>query len=221
MTVLVELTAPAESVGMAHALETAPETVVDIERVVGHPAESLTPYLWAHGGDDDAFSDGLAADPTVAAHERLDVFAEETLYRAKWSPTLETIPATALENDATVLEAAGRNGEWELRLRFRTEKGASDFSEACSKQGLSYQVDRVYHPKEPNAGGDFGITPKQREAVRAALDAGYYEVPPETTMNEVAADLGISQQSLSRRLRRAHGNLVTNALTIPEPIPEP
>lgn len=66
------------------------------------------------------------------------------------------------------------------------------------------------------AGGQFGVTPKQREALVTALQAGFYDIPQRATMTEVADTLGISQQALSKRLRRAHGNLVSNVLTVEE-----
>lgn len=221
MTVLVELTAPAESVAMAETLAAAPETVVEIERVVGHPTDLVTPYFWAHAGDDGEFETALSRDSTVETYERLDAFAEETLYRAEWDPTMEAIPYVALDEDATILEAAGQDGEWEIRLRFEDDGTVSEFSDGCTRRDLSYEVDRVYHPKQPTESGGLGVTPKQREALQAALERGYYEVPPETTMTDIADDLDVSQQSLSRRLRRAHGNLASNALTVPEPIPSP
>ncbi|WP_430505779.1 helix-turn-helix domain-containing protein [Haloparvum sp. PAK95] len=221
MTVLVELTAPAESVAMAETLLAAPETVVEIERVVGHPTELVTPYFWSHGGGDGEFETALSRDSTIEAYDQLDVFAEETLYRAEWDPTMEAIPYVALENDATILEAAGQDGEWEIRLRFEDDSKVSAFSTGCTSRDLSYEVGRVYHPKQPTESGGIGVTPKQREALQAALERGYYEIPPETTMTEIADELDVSQQSLSRRLRRAHGNLASNALTVPEPIPSP
>lgn len=221
MTVLVELTAPAESVAMAATLTAAPETVVEVERVVGHPAATLTPYFWTHGGDDEAFEDALSTDPTVETYERLDAYGEETLYRSKWDADNDGVPSVALEHDATVLEAAGQDGEWELKLRFPADDGVASFSRGCSRRDFSYDVDRIYHPKQPAANGGSGLTRKQREAVQAALAAGYYEVPPEATMAEVAGDVGVSQQSVSRRLRRAHRNLVTDALTVPTPSSNP
>lgn len=73
---------------------------------------------------------------------------------------------------------------------------------------------RLYDPTDPNAGGQFGLTPEQREALPASLEAGFYEIPQEATMGDVAEAIGISRQALSKRLRRAHGALVRHALTI-------
>lgn len=52
------------------------------------------------------------------------------------------------------------------------------------------------------------MTDDQREALEAALQKGYYAIPSEATMAEIASDLDISQQALSERLRRGHRALV-------------
>ena len=77
-------------------------------------------------------------------------------------------------------------------------------------------MNRLYNPIEPKRGGQFGLTPGQREALVAALEAGYYEIPTNATTNEIAETIGISQQALSKRLRWAHGSPANHALTIEE-----
>ncbi len=58
----------------------------------------------------------------------------------------------------------------------------------------------------------FDLTEGQYEAIRAAHRAGYYDVPRSTKLKELAAELGVSHQSLSQRLRRAHESLVSAAM---------
>lgn len=41
---------------------------------------------------------------------------------------------------------------------------------------------------------------------------GYFHVPRETTVDELGEELGVSSQSVSERLRRAHHNLIDGAL---------
>lgn len=52
------------------------------------------------------------------------------------------------------------------------------------------------------------LTPTQREALAAALTAGYYTVPRGTTLRDLADQLEVSASSLSERIRRAEGRLV-------------
>lgn len=52
------------------------------------------------------------------------------------------------------------------------------------------------------------LTPAQEEAVRAAIESGYFEVPRAATADEVAAQLDISKSAFLERLRRAEGSLL-------------
>jgi predicted DNA binding protein len=47
------------------------------------------------------------------------------------------------------------------------------------------------------------LTEKRREALERALADGYYETPSETTIDEMAARIGISSSAFATRLRKA------------------
>lgn len=53
------------------------------------------------------------------------------------------------------------------------------------------------------------LTPRQREALRTAYLAGYFEWPRERTSAEVASLLGVSQPTFNRHLRFAERTLLT------------
>ncbi|MFC7097875.1 helix-turn-helix domain-containing protein [Halobaculum marinum] len=53
----------------------------------------------------------------------------------------------------------------------------------------------------------FGLTPPQTAALRAAVAAGYFAVPREASSEEVAASLGLSKSAFLERLRRAEATL--------------
>lgn len=55
------------------------------------------------------------------------------------------------------------------------------------------------------------ITPAQEAALRAAVEAGYFEVPREVTASDVAADLDISKSAFLERLRRGQNRLFSQA----------
>ena len=52
------------------------------------------------------------------------------------------------------------------------------------------------------------LTRAQDEALRAAVEAGYYRIPRPINLQQLAAKLGISSASLSERLRRAEGRII-------------
>lgn len=56
------------------------------------------------------------------------------------------------------------------------------------------------------------VTPAQEEALRAALELGYFSVPREVTASEVAAHLSISKSAFLERLRRGQEGLLSQVL---------
>lgn len=53
------------------------------------------------------------------------------------------------------------------------------------------------------------LTEKQREAVEAAVESGYYRRPRETSLGDIAEELGISPQALSQRLGNAEEKIMS------------
>lgn len=51
------------------------------------------------------------------------------------------------------------------------------------------------------------LTPPQAEALRRAVELGYFAVPRDATASEVAATMGISKTAFLERLRRAQGSV--------------
>lgn len=66
--------------------------------------------------------------------------------------------------------------------------------------------------REGDDGPADGLTDRQREALLAAREMGYFEVPRRASLGEVADELGITASSLSERLRRAQDCLVERAV---------
>lgn len=57
------------------------------------------------------------------------------------------------------------------------------------------------------------LTKAQDEALRTAVDAGYYKIPRPINLHQLADRLGISCASLSERLRRAEGRVIMRYVT--------
>lgn len=53
------------------------------------------------------------------------------------------------------------------------------------------------------------LTPAQEEALRAAVSAGYYQIPRPLNLHDLAAHLHVTAASLSERLRRAEQRVIT------------
>lgn len=220
MSVLAEFTVPAEEFVLAETLTVAPEMRIEIKRVVGGKS-SITPYFWATGGDFDRFEKALRADDmvrevlTLEEQEELpqDSSEEERFYRVTWQMEVPNIIAAVSEAKATVLEAVRNSGErWEVKVLFPSESALSEFHDYCLENDFDIEPTRVYQPENPEEEVEYGVTKEQQEALEVAYHAGYFAVPREHTLTEVAEQLDISRNALSARLRRGHRNLLANTL---------
>ena len=57
---------------------------------------------------------------------------------------------------------------------------------------------------------DASLTGRQREVVRTAVEMGYYEIPREATLDDVAAELDIAASTVSDHLRKAESVVMEN-----------
>jgi DNA-binding CsgD family transcriptional regulator len=108
---------------------------------------------------------------------------------------------------------------WQQTGWFADRDTFSEFS-SFWQQNAGFQLLRLTHDEESEPPGD-GLTDRQREALRIAYELGYFDIPRQASLDEVAAELGISASSVSERLRRAQTELIeeTVAPTWP-PLPD-
>ena len=217
MSVIAEFSVKSDDLALNHALTAAPQMIVEIEQVVATMEDRIMPYFWVSGGDHEEFEDAFQNDESVTNTAVIDEVEDARLYRAEWTENVETIIYAYVELGATLMQAIGKAEDWELRMRFDSHDSLSEFQDYCDENDISIQLNRTKEQEQPMASAQYELTPTQRETLVTALEAGYYEVPREVTMRELANQMGIAQQTLSNRFRAAYKNLVTSTLTISHP----
>lgn len=216
MSVFAEFHIPTEEFALQETFEQAPETVIEIERVAA-ATDALTPYFWVSEGGLDNFEAAVAADPSVENLERVDTFEEAVLFRADWTENIESIVYAYTHIGAVILEATGSADVWELQMRFDDHEQLREFQRYCVDRDLSFELQRLHDVTSPKTSSQYQLSDKQRRALVSAWEAGYFDPTTDTTLADVADDLGISQQALSKRLKRGHQTLIANTLTVTPP----
>ncbi|MFC7007247.1 helix-turn-helix domain-containing protein [Halalkalicoccus salilacus] len=216
MSIIAEFGVPSDEFALYETLVAVPEMIVEIERVVAHESDRIMPLFWTRGDNHADFEDAAADDPSVEDITKLDETDDAVLYRAEWVENVETVAYAYTETGATITEATGQNDRWNLQMRFDDEASLSTFRECLDENGYQFDLNALYREHQPMT-ESHEVTAPQRDALLCALDAGFYNVPRDTTMDDVAADLGISQQALSKRLRRGYRNLIESSLTLDHP----
>lgn len=212
MSVIAEFQAPAESFVLGWTLEQLPDVRLEVERVVTSGREPVTPYFWVSDGDLIQFETLLEDDPTIEDVIMLEEQDGERFYRGTWRQNGNDFLFALSDVVATVLEAVGQESVWELTLLFNDHDALSAFHERCATYGVSLELTRLYQAENPQSFGKYEVTADQQEALVAAYEMGYFEVPRDASLADVADRLSVSSQSVSARLRRGCANLIGNTL---------
>lgn len=213
MSVIAEFTIPTEEFALSQAFAAIPNMAVEIERMVAHPASRFLPYLWACGGTTTTVERELRDDPTTVSVTKLTEIPYGSLFRIEWSDETRETVEDVLESDPVILTGTAAKQGWDFQMRFEHRDHISKLQSDLSHHDVSVELKRLHTPETPTVDGQFLLTSKQRTALNSALDSGYFEVPRETNLSELAEELDISQQALSKRLRRAHRTVSRHILT--------
>ena len=213
MGTMADVYVPADEFALHETLLAAPTARFEVERVVAHEADRVLPFVWATSDDQEELQETMQNDSSVETMTLLSDFDETWLYRMEWVERVKLVTHVLLEHEAAVLDAAGSDDEWHLRIFFPERESLSQTHDFAEEQGLSIDIRTIY---EVNRGGydRFGLTEEQHETLVTAFDQDYYNVPHGVTTGELGDEFGISAQAVSKRLHRGHGNLVKETLII-------
>lgn len=209
---MVQFGIPAEEFALRATLPRVPDVVVKAERVVATDADHVMPFLWAAGEELDAFEAALDQDPTVANEECISKHENGRFYQMHWVEDIKLLLHCLTYEESVVLNAEGHADYWHLRVLFPDGDTFTQVSQFCEERDFTFKIEKIHERTEPHNYGQFGLTQGQYETLLTALDRGYYEVPREVSVRELAEELDVSHPALSERLRRAHRTLITNTI---------
>jgi predicted DNA binding protein len=212
MTVILEFTLPAESFSFGRATGGDPDVLVEIERIV--PAgDDRIPFLWATGEEFDRFERHLRDSEIVERVERSTRIGDSALYSVEWHEGKEPFLNGVVDTGGTIVEGSGDDA-WSFTVRFADPSDLERFHQFYHAHDYPLEIERI-HSHDETAEIEFGagLSPAQREALRLAVEHGYFSIPRETTLEEIAEDLGISRQAVSERVRRGTESVLHHSIT--------
>ena len=162
------------------------------------------------------FEAGLDADATVASYNLLTEESGRFFYQISLSDDgrAASIVPLAGEYGGMFVDGYWSGGEWKLRLRFPNNSLFRGFVDACRSQDRISLVLRKISQGVSYDGSGIGLTPPQGEALKTALEQGYYEIPRRTSLAQIADQLGISDNAVSERLRRGMEYVLERELSL-------
>ena len=200
------------------ALEAVPDMVTRLEDARSGPDGALRVIYWATGNDFETYENAMTDDPEIADHECLTEVPDRRLYRITLSDdaSQRVVHPAVVEHDITLIELTLTADRMRVLARFPSRESLTGFRDACRERDMEFHLEQLYEEESvSNDGGvenKFGVTEPQREALLAALESGYFDVPRRTKMAAIADEMDVSTTALSRRLRRGQRNLLRNTL---------
>lgn len=202
MSTIAEFRVPAAETALSATFEAIPAVRFELEATVS----KTLPSLWVSGVEYRAIENAFADDTTVEDFELVARSDDRLLYDVE-SSEAQDLYDQLLSSGGSLLEGHGCDGWWQYKMRFRTREALVETHERLEEDGITVDLSRVTDISRMTTGNS-RLTPEQHEALTAAFERGYFQIPRQISMEELASELGISHQALSERLRRAYGTLV-------------
>ncbi|MFC7082538.1 bacterio-opsin activator domain-containing protein [Halorussus caseinilyticus] len=214
MSIIAELSVPVGDFPLGRALTVTPAMEVELERIVP-TGDGALPFFWVWGDDVDAFVSELENDTGIEEVTVLDRVGDGALVRAEWREEHGLIE-TIVNSEATLLAVNRHDDVWKFQLRSPDRAAVVALQRYCADHDIDLRLNWIHTLTEVEAGEQYGLTDDQRRAIVAAFEAGYFDEPRETTLEDLSKEFGISSRAVSKRIRRGLRNLVATTLVTEE-----
>ncbi|WP_248906579.1 helix-turn-helix domain-containing protein [Halocatena marina] len=213
---LVTARIPAEEFALHETFTALSELRFECSDLVATGNEAVMPLMWAQTDDYAALESAMAADPSVNAAEEIIHADDRRLYRIHWQHEVHLLCQIILNSEVILLDGYGTDDQWTFELLFSSRQALQRTCECCQQYNLTYTIDRIRGlGDDTSESTPLGLTAEQHEALAEAHKRGYFSVPRQITLDELADILDISHQALSERLRRGHDALIRETFKDP------
>lgn len=209
---MIEATIPTDQFILAETIEQIPTVEFEFVRLALHNAECVLPFLWGTASQPEQLDAALENDSATARVTRLSSGENRHLYAIEWTPEATSLIKEFAETHGSVLAVTGTANQWTVRTLFPDRETASDTFQSWCDDSINPSLSRIGNmscEKETM----MGLSSTQYNTIAKAFQTEYYSVPRGTTLDELAADLKVSHQAVSERLRRGHAHLAERLLT--------
>ncbi len=210
MATIMEFTSPPAEFPLGTVFSTLPSVTIELERLIPHDT-LIIPYFWVRGADAADIEAAFDAHAGVTGITLIDSVEDEYLMRAEWDQEYVGVLSALATVQIVVLSGVGTKDGWHFEVRSEDREGISAFRTYCQSHDIPIDITAV-HALLPVRDSGYELTDTQREALVVAYERGYFDSPRTASLEDVADELGITQQSLSSRLRRGHRRLIAGTL---------
>lgn len=212
MSITVTIHVEHDRLALAPTLRTLDD--VDIEVVVQgttNPGATVFPFHIEYG-DRAELEAALAADSTVKSFELFEWVDDTGIYYIEHTADTKLISTAVNEANGFLVHTETEARGWLVRLLLPDRAALNSVWQHAIEDDISLEIIEIYGNEEAGFGSSYGLTDEQRTALELAYEKGYFVEPRETSLDELATELGLSSTAMSGRLRRGMRNLVAATL---------
>lgn len=190
-------------------------TPITIEQLDWQTSRSRIVVLFG-SADREAIDAALAADDTVVASTHVSAGETGHWYSIQTDDqTVAAVGRAVLNSDSFLQRAVWADDGWTVIAQFPNKSTVLEFRDRLLEDGVDIDIQSV--TEETGTVGQFGVTNPQQEVLMLALREGYFTVPRDASLSDLAAELDISSQAASERIRRGTRTLLGNTLAAGQP----
>jgi predicted DNA binding protein len=171
------------------------------------PGSTVFPFLIDYD-DRERLEKMLDTDPTVQSYELVDWTDQTGIYYIEHTPETKLISSVVTDVNGFLVHTETRGNGWLVRLLLPDREALNTIWEFAHENDISLDIIEIYGNTDTGGESSYGLTEEQRIALTTAYENGYFGEPRDISLNEVAAEIGLSSTAMSGRLRRGMRNLV-------------
>lgn len=212
MGVIAEFRFQSPGYVLSDALREVPDIRLDFVQELALDPERPYMWFWAYGGNIDDFERAMADDETVAEYITYTQTETHTLYRVHVAEGTEIVNYPMwVDVGAELMDGGYEEGWWYSSVRLPGRSALNEVEAWFERHDVRFELSGIY-TSESRREKSAQLSEEQQEALRVAIEKGYFDVPRNGTLGDVAKELNISTQAASERLRRGHRHLVEQYL---------
>jgi predicted DNA binding protein len=180
------------------------------------PGTGTVPNLGAHlftvqAEDFAQFEAALKKDHTITSFERISDLETEAVYRFEYGPEAKIFSKTISDVDGISLDWKNQGTAWIVRVWLPNRGALASLCQSAVDSDIDLSLERV---RDYASLGGFkpDLTTSQRETLLLALEMGYFEEPRAVKLEDIAAELDISQPAAGGRIRRGIRQLLVSTI---------
>lgn len=211
MSVTAEFSLSTEQLSLAPTFSAAPSVELHVEQEYRMSPTAPIVFCWVRGEDLDTFEEALTNDETVTDVRLLHDSDNWRFYHMRLTGAAPVVTHdTWIELGAMRLSMCYADNRWNIRMYFPDRDALNTFHSFCNDHNLDFKLSNLYETSPKHGPPQDRLTTPQRKTLRLAHERGYFEIPRQVKLDDLATELDVSNQAVSERLRRGCVQLLKN-----------